>query len=1101
MPLPNQPYGTPPSPSETGAQKQSASYGTYRPASASIAAPQQNTAKAPRKAENLILNILLYVAALFVVGSAALFITSVAYPLARVILLSIGTLVFYGAGLATYRWVPKLRLASYSFAATGVALIPLTGLASYTLLWDNGPAVWAITSIIGTILVLVGAAIMQERVMAYLIITFLVSDVLASSKILQLSLIWYFAGLLVLATVLALCTRFSLKVLPEKLQRGFLDSSRVFVPVTMIAALVCSHRMSNFELAALFFLATLYCFAFMRRPLEMSLYIQCRIYSALAVLFLVSNIKLGSYWVFLPAFAIATLLLISSIAITLFVKDGFLPWSASKDALITWGVALFASVIAYSSLAAKNNAYSVTSDSILNLSWLLPQDEQGHFLFPAWILPLLFIASVALFIRKVPQTALYAMLAIAAAVPTLILWKQGGSLMLIAGGIALFTFAGQLGRRRSAEQFLGLFFALSGVIFAILQTISLDASWVYLALALFVALAALAIVFAQEKSVHDGKAVSAQFNLVLAWSSAFLVSVFLLAFSMASGPVFEDLYPFEFKLNSLVITLVVALIVALTAGVPIILLKQVAGSEYLFQLQIIYGIWTVLASAVFTGLANTVSDLLFLIFQLGIASAAWYFYRHRFGTFFSIATRLIFLYLSVCLIWALEDKAPWDSIITILVLLGFSSASLLLFKQRKQISEEIFGLVMLGLSTIGLIYCLVSALPQRGLMLIGLLLGLITLAVSTAWLLLANTTSSRVVHSLVMPLSFALTVDFIFEEFQTDHQLRLDVFAWVLFLGLVICKVLSLYLPPASHSVNFDSASRRLDSQRFSSLVLPGLWAYAIYLLIYNWWLHDISAALLILGVFALFAAEAKPSLRVAIAVAGVVCAVLRALFALEDLPWFFLIIETVVLILAAQGIAKALKSDTTVDRALHWWAFGLQVWSTFMVVFGVSDQPVLKRVILLFVTVVLLAAVALAKNTAGTIATAILITAQVLWTSIGFNPITLFIFGVALLALVIWRLLARKDDEQDSQPVSANPSSPTSPKAADVAVENQAAAKAPWAQPTAQHQNEQSVVGHQKLSTDAVPPSAEAVPAEEPGRNPWDPPAGAEIRPWSTNQ
>ena len=98
---------------------------------------------APRRRvnEDIFLNIVLYIGSLLLIGAAGLFVTSVTSSqdetaIFRVLAMALGAVIFYGAGLLTYRFVERLRIASYSFAATGLAFIPLTGATSgFSRLW------------------------------------------------------------------------------------------------------------------------------------------------------------------------------------------------------------------------------------------------------------------------------------------------------------------------------------------------------------------------------------------------------------------------------------------------------------------------------------------------------------------------------------------------------------------------------------------------------------------------------------------------------------------------------------------------------------------------------------------------------------------------------------------------------------------------------------------------------------------------------------------------------------------------------------------------------------------------------------------------------
>lgn len=87
--------------------------------------------------ENILLNIGLYLGSLLIISAAGLLATSLATAPQQAFLLSALAALFYTAGLGTFRWVPKLRLASYAFTGTALALIPLCGFAFYTLIWPE----------------------------------------------------------------------------------------------------------------------------------------------------------------------------------------------------------------------------------------------------------------------------------------------------------------------------------------------------------------------------------------------------------------------------------------------------------------------------------------------------------------------------------------------------------------------------------------------------------------------------------------------------------------------------------------------------------------------------------------------------------------------------------------------------------------------------------------------------------------------------------------------------------------------------------------------------------------------------------------------------
>ncbi|WP_237211953.1 hypothetical protein [Rothia nasimurium] len=290
-----------------------------------------------RSTENILLNIGLYLGSLLIISAAGLLATSLATAPQQAFLLSALAALFYTAGLGTFRWVPKLRLASYAFTGTALALIPLCGFAFYTLIWpESGPLLWLLVSCIGTLAACGALALMQARVMSYLALAFLVSDVLAMSKNLQVALIWYFVALLVLATALTLWLRAFQDRMPTQLAAGFLDASRIFVPATVGAALFYT-SLAPWEISIIAALATLYAGAQLKQPPTWLYYLQARIYSLLAVAALALWLHERSVISF--PFSIPVALFLVASALVLAWARPPLPWRTDVDAWVTWALA------------------------------------------------------------------------------------------------------------------------------------------------------------------------------------------------------------------------------------------------------------------------------------------------------------------------------------------------------------------------------------------------------------------------------------------------------------------------------------------------------------------------------------------------------------------------------------------------------------------------------------------------------------------------------------------------------------------------------------------------------------------------------------------
>ncbi|MGO4186130.1 hypothetical protein [Pseudarthrobacter sp. TAF60_1] len=148
------------------------------------------------------INITLYVASLLLVAAAALFIGTSLPPTMRFAGVVSVTALFYASGFVLHARVPRLRPAAVAFTGTGLALVPVTGLALYNFALPNGPTAWLLTSLVGTLAYVAAAVRLESRVLVYLSLTFLTSSAFSGVSVLGGALVWYFASLIGVAAVL-----------------------------------------------------------------------------------------------------------------------------------------------------------------------------------------------------------------------------------------------------------------------------------------------------------------------------------------------------------------------------------------------------------------------------------------------------------------------------------------------------------------------------------------------------------------------------------------------------------------------------------------------------------------------------------------------------------------------------------------------------------------------------------------------------------------------------------------------------------------------------------------------------------------------------------
>jgi hypothetical protein len=182
------------------------------------------------------INITLYVASLLLVAAAALFIGTSLPPMLRFAGVCAVTAAFYTAGFVLHARVPRLKPAAVAFAGTGLALVPVTGLALYNFALHHGPTAWLITSLIGTVAYVAAALRLESRVLVYLSLTFVASTAWSGVSVLGGALVWYFAALIGLAVLLTTLTIVRPGWLPPVYVRPLVVIHPLVVPAVAAAA-------------------------------------------------------------------------------------------------------------------------------------------------------------------------------------------------------------------------------------------------------------------------------------------------------------------------------------------------------------------------------------------------------------------------------------------------------------------------------------------------------------------------------------------------------------------------------------------------------------------------------------------------------------------------------------------------------------------------------------------------------------------------------------------------------------------------------------------------------------------------------------------------
>lgn len=459
--------------------------GLYVPPSLSGPYPQP-PAQRRRVNEDIFLNIVLYIGSLLLIGAAGLFVTSVTSSqdetaIFRVLAMALGAIVFYGAGLLTYRFVERLRIASYSFAATGLAFIPLTGVAIYVLkIWTEGRYIWLLTSLVGTAAIIGACALMRNRVMAYLLISFIVSDSLAATKVAALPFVWYFVSLTAVATVLGLILHFAPNAAPKGIREGLVDSSRIFVPATAVAIFFFTNDLSYTDAGIAFAVMSVHAILFTWLNGTADYYAQARIYPIASILSFIMDSDHGPWF---PSFFFVSVLVVNLISAYVFIprlqktiagsapaadeqleqvqSTPAIPWA--KEALhqpahkIEWLPAIDACVGVFFSFFALLDAFYTAhvADSVTyatRWSAFLPYAEGNQGIFPApWVIGVLCIVSFLLYRKAIQPLVLMSFVAL---IPVIGMYaspgNQGTFYLFFAAAVVIYLLSVKAPEARTA---------------------------------------------------------------------------------------------------------------------------------------------------------------------------------------------------------------------------------------------------------------------------------------------------------------------------------------------------------------------------------------------------------------------------------------------------------------------------------------------------------------------------------------------------------------------------------------------------------------------------------------------------------------------------
>lgn len=227
-----------------------------RPAPPQESAADRAARKEKRDRQNI--NTTLYVASLLLVAAGFLFIGTGLPEVLRFAGVVAITALFYAGGLVLHSKASRLRPAAVAFTGTGLALIPVAGLALYNFTPLGGSAAWLVTSSIGTVAYLAAAVRMDSKVLAYLSLTFVVSTAWSGISVLGGALVWYFAALIAIAVILTLLAMTRPRWMPSVFLKPLMDLHPFVVPAVATAVTFIPMLLGKGEYALIMFLCGTY---------------------------------------------------------------------------------------------------------------------------------------------------------------------------------------------------------------------------------------------------------------------------------------------------------------------------------------------------------------------------------------------------------------------------------------------------------------------------------------------------------------------------------------------------------------------------------------------------------------------------------------------------------------------------------------------------------------------------------------------------------------------------------------------------------------------------------------------------------------------------
>ncbi|BED93049.1 MAG: hypothetical protein RsTaC01_0996 [Candidatus Paraimprobicoccus trichonymphae] len=203
------------------------------------------------------INIMLYVSSFLFIAASTVFISTAAPSFAKMVGLMFATLIFYLAGIILYKKVSNLKSAAIAFIGTSLAIMPFNGIAMNILGGTSASFSWLLISAAGLVLYTLATVILQNQIISYMVMAFVLSLTQSVVMSANLPIIWYFIVLISISLIATMINIFKPKFLPKIFRKPLSYTGQIVTPIALMASMFLQEKASLYMYEIVFGLTAL----------------------------------------------------------------------------------------------------------------------------------------------------------------------------------------------------------------------------------------------------------------------------------------------------------------------------------------------------------------------------------------------------------------------------------------------------------------------------------------------------------------------------------------------------------------------------------------------------------------------------------------------------------------------------------------------------------------------------------------------------------------------------------------------------------------------------------------------------------------------------